>query len=124
MADADLRVESNPDTAYEASDWRLGIVGVVLIGIFVFLVMGPLVLWAAFPGATSGISRRLLVNPPTPRLQLDPAADLARFRADEEKRLNTYYWIDKTKGIVHIPITQAMKEVAQKGLPGFPKAAP
>jgi len=43
------------------------------------------------------------------------------FRADEEKLLNTYYWIDKQKGIVHIPIAEAMKKLASKGAPGFPE---
>jgi hypothetical protein len=124
MAEADLRVEANPDTAFEPSDWPLGIVGLVLVGIVLFLVAGTLVLIAAFPAAVSGVGRNLLAEPPAPRLQLDPAEDLARFRADVERRLNTYYWIDKKNGVVHIPIAQAMKEVAAKGLAGFPKASP
>ncbi|HEY1259003.1 MAG TPA: hypothetical protein VGF34_07110 [Stellaceae bacterium] len=124
MTEAELRVETNPDTAYEPSDWSLPIVGLVLVGIIVFLVAGTLVLIVAFPGAVSGVSRKLTAEPPAPRLQLDPAKDLARFRADEERRLDTYYWIDKKKGIVHIPIAEAMKEVAAKGLAGFPKASP
>jgi hypothetical protein len=36
--------------------------------------------------------------------------------------LNTYYWIDRDKGIVHIPIAEAMKRVATKGIDGFPQA--
>jgi hypothetical protein len=124
MAEAELRVEANRDTAYEPSDWHLGIVGLVLVGIILFLVAGTLVLIAAFPAAVSGVGHNLLAEPPAPRLQVDPAEDLARFRADVEKRLNSYYWIDKKNGIVHIPIAQAMKEIAAKGLAGFPKASP
>ena len=124
MADLQERIEDNPDTAFEASDWPLRIVGIVFLVMLVVLVAAAFVLIGAFPGAVSDVSRRLTVMPPQPRLQIDPAAELARFRAAEEKRLNTYYWIDRKKGIVHIPIAQAMKELAAKGIPGFPKAKP
>lgn len=122
MAELEERIEDNPDTAFEASDWPLRTVGIVLIGILVFLVIGAFVLIGAFPRSASDVSRRLTVPLPAPRLQTDPAEDLARFRAKKEKELNTYYWIDKQKGIVHVPIGQAIKELAAKGIPGFPKA--
>ena len=66
----------------------------------------------------------MTVEPPQPRLQTDPSEDLAQFLADEDKRLNTYYWIDKKKGIVHIPIEQAMQELAEEGIDGFPRGKP
>ena len=70
-------------------------------------------------------SRALTVEPPAPRLQTDPPQDLRAFRADEDKRLNTYYWIDKQKGIVHIPIEQAMQEARRaRASTAFPKAEP
>jgi hypothetical protein len=124
MAELDERIENNPNTAFEASDWPVATVGIIFVGIFAFLAIATLVLIGAFPGAVSGVSRRLTVELPQPRLQTDPAEDLARFRAQEEKRLDSYYWIDKQKGIVHIPIAQAMKELAAKGIPGFPKTPP
>jgi hypothetical protein len=121
MAELGERIENNPDAAYEPSDWPIGTIGLVLLGVLAFLIIAPLVLMAAFPRAVSDVSRALTVKPPPPRLQLDPAEDLAGFRAEEEKRLNTYYWVDKEKGIVHIPIAEAMKEVAEKGIEGFPR---
>jgi hypothetical protein len=124
MAELQERIEDNPHTAFEASDWPLRTVGIVFLAMLIALVIAAFVLVAAFPGAVSDVSRRLTVVPPQPRLQIDPAADLARFRAAEEKRLDTYYWVDKKNGIVHIPIDQAMKELAAKGIPGFPKAKP
>jgi hypothetical protein len=63
----------------------------------------------------------LRISPPGPRLETNPEAELQRFRAEEEKRLNTYGWIDKQKGIVHIPIEEAMKNLARTGAPGFPE---
>ena len=124
MAEIAERAEDNPKTAFEQSDWPLGIVGWVMLGTFVFLVIAPLVLIGAFPRAVSDVSRALTVEPPQPRLQTDPSEDLAKFLADEDKRLNTYYWIDKQNGIVHIPIEQAMHELADKGIDGFPRGKP
>ncbi len=59
---------------------------------------------------------------PQPRLQPDPAADLRRFKAQELERLNTAGWVDQSRGIVHIPIAQAMDEVARDGIAGWPAA--
>jgi hypothetical protein len=124
MAELAERVEDNANTAYEESDWRLGTIGLILLGIFVFLVIAPFVLIAAFPRAVPDVGREMTITPPEPRLQLDPAEDLAQFRADEEERLNSYYWVDKEKGLVHIPISQAMKDVVEKGIDGFPRGQP
>jgi hypothetical protein len=54
---------------------------------------------------------------PEPRLQLSPPADMAAFRAREEAELSTYGWVNKTSGIVRIPIQRAMEILAQRGLP-------
>ena len=121
MAEIAERVEDNPKTAFEKSEWPLGTIGLVLLGTLIFLVIAPLVLIAAFPRAVSDVSRALTVEPPQPRLETDPPEDLARFLVDEDKRLNTYYWIDKKKGIIHIPIEQAMQELAEEGIGGFPR---
>jgi hypothetical protein len=118
MAEFEERIEDNPDTAFEASDWPLRTVGIILVGILAFLTIGTFVLIGAFSRSVSDIGRQLNVRPPAPRLQTDPEEDLAGFRAKKEKELNAYYWIDKQKGIVHIPI----KDLAAKGIPGFPKA--
>jgi hypothetical protein len=121
MAEIAERIEDNPKTAFEKSDWPLGTVGLVLLGTLIFLVIAPFVLIGAFPRAVSDVSRALTVEPPQPRLQTDPSEDLAKFLAAEDKRLNTYYWIDKKKGIIHIPIEQAMQELAEGGIDGFPR---
>ena len=124
MAEIAERFENNPKTAFEKSDWPLGATGLVLLGTLIFLVIAPFVLIGAFPRAISDTGRALTVEPPQPHLQTDPSEDLARFLVDEDKRLNTYYWIDKEKGIVHIPIEQAMQELAEQGIDGFPRARP
>lgn len=55
--------------------------------------------------------------PPRPRLQQDPQQDLARFRIQEDRQLQTYGWIDKPQNIVRIPIDQAMELLLKRGLP-------
>jgi hypothetical protein len=111
-------------TDYERSDWDLGPVAMIYAGVLVLLVICCFVLIAAYPTALPDVARSLRIAPPGPRLQTNPAADLARFRAEEEKRLNGYFWLDRDKGLVHIPIRQAMKNLAANGIPGFPKEQP
>jgi hypothetical protein len=124
MAEIAQRLEDNPQTDYEKSDWPLGAIGLVLLGTFIFLVIAPFVLMGAFPRAVSDASRALTVEPPQPRLQTDPSEDLPQFLAAEDKRLHTYYWSDKKNGVVHIPIEQAMHELVDKGIEGFPRGKP
>lgn len=111
----------NPTTAFEPTDWSLPPVALVYVAIPALLVVSCFVLIAAYPNALPDVDRTLHIAPPGPRLQTDAAADLQQSRADEERRLNTYYWIDREKGIVHIPIDEAMKKLVTTGAPGFPK---
>ena len=56
-------------------------------------------------------------RPVLPRLQVSPPAELEAFRAREDAELDTIGWINQSNRIVHIPITQAMDLLLQKGLP-------
>jgi len=110
-----------PNTAFESSDWPLRPVALIYLAIPALLVISCFALIAAYPNALPDVDRTMRITPPGPRLQTDAEGDLQKFRADEGRRLNTYYWIDKQNGIVHIPIEKAMKELATTGAPGFPK---
>jgi hypothetical protein len=121
VAAADRRHE-RPVTAYERSDWPLGPIAVLYSGIIALLVICCFVLVAAYPTALPDVDRARRIAPPGPRLQTDAGANLQRFRAEERKRLETYYWIDRQKGVVHVPIDQAMKKLAGTGIAGFPQA--
>ena len=46
--------------------------------------------------------------PPAPRLQTLPAQDLAAVRAEEDRTLTSYGWVDEHAGTVRIPIEDAM----------------
>jgi hypothetical protein len=62
------------------------------------------------------ISRSGAALPPRPRLQASPEQDLKTFRASEDWELTHYYWLDKSKGQVAIPIEQAVQTLAQRGI--------
>lgn len=121
------------DIGHEASD--VNIRGVVAFGVGLLLLGGVVyvVVWLflgflttrtnqaaaqlAYPLA-AGQEDRL---PPEPRLQTNPRADLRELRESEDKRLDSYGWVDRNAGIVHIPIDQAMKLTLQQGLPSRPE---
>lgn len=117
---AEIR-EANPKSAYEQEDWPIGWVGLIYLATVLLLVIAPLVLWWIYPRATQDVSRELLAQPPAPALQTNAPQDLANFLRDQERKLNTYYWVDKQKGLVHIPIGEAMKKLAHDGIDGFAK---
>jgi hypothetical protein len=55
--------------------------------------------------------------PPAPRLQTSPSSDLRQFLDAENAKLNSYGWMDKSAGVIRIPIDRAMDLLAQRGLP-------
>src|SRR5579883_1942248 len=104
MAEFDQQAAVNPETAYEPTDWPLRPIAWIVVGCLVLLAIAVGTMIWAYPRSLGDVSRKQAVEPPAPRLQLDPAADLAALRAEKQKKLDSYYWIDKQKGVVHIPI--------------------
>jgi hypothetical protein len=56
-------------------------------------------------------------NPPGPQLQVSPPADWQTFFARQETEANTYGWVNRTAGVVRVPIERAMDLFLQQGLP-------
>jgi len=54
---------------------------------------------------------------PKPSLQIDDVADMNQVRQAANAQLNSYGYVDKKAGIVHIPIDQAMDQLVKQGLP-------
>lgn len=112
-----------PSARHELTD-----VGAPFIWIGVPLVVGTvfalamLAFWI-FPSAMlQPILRPPFPQFPAPRLQSNPSKDMAVFRKQKLQQLNSTGWIDKAHGIVHIPIADAMRKIAQEGIPGWPTA--
>jgi hypothetical protein len=57
---------------------------------------------------------------PKPALQPDDVADMYNMRANEDQILNSYGWVDQKAGVARIPVEDAMKALAQQGLPTRP----
>jgi hypothetical protein len=60
---------------------------------------------------------------PEPRLERSPIPDLQTVRAEEDRMLNSYGWVDPQKNVVRVPIDVAIDLLAKKGLPSRPQGA-
>lgn len=55
---------------------------------------------------------------PAPNLQIDDDhAEMRALYAAQNRKLNSYGWVDRSNGIVRIPIKRAMDLIVQRGLP-------
>lgn len=125
----------NPGVSYETRDVNVFQISAFGIGLLLACIVTVFAMWVMFdflfrredaknannPAAAMMSQRQKL--PPEPRLQAEPKVELKDLRADEDAILNGYGWIDPNKGIVRIPIDQAIDIVAQKGLPSKPSPA-
>ena len=59
-------------------------------------------------------------RPPAPRLQEAPFADIEALRAEQQELMTSYGWIDPEAGVVRIPVDEAMRLIAERGLPARP----
>jgi hypothetical protein len=57
---------------------------------------------------------------PHPQLQTDPPKDLHDYLQAKSQELDSYGWVDRRNGIVHIPIEQAMDLFLTRGAPVRP----
>lgn len=127
--------EVNPGVSHERRDVNVFQISAFGIGLLLSCIVVVFAMWAMFdflfsredaknadnPAASMMNERQKL--PPEPRLQAEPKIELKDLRADEDAILSSYGWVDPNKGIVRIPIDQAIDIVAQKGLPSKPSPA-
>jgi hypothetical protein len=86
-----------------------GVVAAVLV--LVLLVNYGLRAWFSGPGpARPGVEAKA----PEPHLQPRPEADLHALRSQKRRALETYGWVDRRAGVVHIPIERAMALSVQR----------
>jgi hypothetical protein len=118
----------NPAVHHEESDVNIGAVFKIGTGLVVLAAAIHVVVWLVF----MYFDRREATNlraqyplaagqelrlPPAPRLQVTPRQDLRDLRAREDQVLNSYQWVDRSAGVVRIPIAEAMKKTVERGLP-------
>lgn len=56
---------------------------------------------------------------PSPQLIQDETEELRRVNAEQRARLQGYRWVDRDKGLIAIPIGEAMRMIAAKGTNGY-----
>jgi hypothetical protein len=129
----------NVDVAHEASDVNiraiLGFAGIVAV----LTIVCAVVVWVFFDVLESQAAARdpklsPLTIPATqmprstnaspffstatqPQLVTNEPAVLRMLRQSEDKALHEYGWVDEKAGVAHIPIDQAKKLIAERGLP-------
>ena len=72
--------------------------------------------------AAAGLERREPEVPPAPRLQVSGVRHWTDFETAERERLQSYGWMDRATGAVHIPIERAIDLVAERGVAPLPPA--
>ncbi|MGO9258738.1 MAG: hypothetical protein ACLQU1_20820 [Bryobacteraceae bacterium] len=118
------RPEGDQQPGYEVRDVNAWAVGKFAIGLVLLCIFAIVVLLGFFNyletshGPIAGTARDLR---PQPRLESTPVPDLKAMRDAEDKILNSYGWVDQPKGVVRIPIAQAIDLLAQRGLPARPQ---
>jgi hypothetical protein len=117
----------NPHVRHEGSDINFGVVLMFGLGLAGATPLILLMVWLLFGYLTAREGRPVPPEfplaaqqqerlPPEPRLQTNPRQDLDDMRAEEDRALATYGWIDRDAGVVRLPIEEAMKLVVERGL--------
>jgi hypothetical protein len=124
-------LERNPSVAFEPADENVGSVSGFGIGLAMGIVVVAFAMWGlfewfyaredkAYPAVAPVVLSEKPQLPPEPRLQAVPRLDLKALHDGEDEVLNNYAWVDPDHGIARIPIKEAIKIVAAKGLPSKP----
>jgi hypothetical protein len=134
MSDADLEYGPTPDDAeYEHTDIEPGIAGKFALWLAIAMVLSGGIVYGTFwlfEGQTQTLNQEMqrfplaagqVKEPPTPRLQTQPFKDVYQLKQGQRERLTTYGWVDQGAGVVHIPIDEAMRIMAERG--GGPASA-
>ena len=126
----DHPVHTNPDVGFEKEDVNATSLIKFLLWLVAATIAIVFLLWRLYfvfvaqeaarqppPPIMKPTAAQMAPLPPL--LQEHPNGDLAAFRAQEDALLQSYGWVDKELGRVHIPIDEAMRIVAAQGLPSF-----
>jgi hypothetical protein len=125
----------NPAVHHEESDVDIGAIFKIGTGLIILAAAIHVVVWLVFVYFNGREATNLKAQyplaagqelrlPPPPRLQVTPRQDLQDLRAREDQTLNSYQWVDRSAGIVRIPIAEAMKLTVERGLPVRPSPEP
>jgi hypothetical protein len=114
------RTDANTRGTFQAGLWILGIMVVTAALVVPMFRLLARLENASQPPAAEVVKSELSEPVQSfPKLVESEPRVLAAFRAQEDRLLTTYAWVEKDKDKVRIPIEEAMRIVAQRGLPKF-----
>ena len=114
------KTDAKAGATYRAGFYILATMFVTALLVVPFYRLLARVETAAQPPASEVVKSSVSEPAPSfPRLVESEPRVLAGFRAQEDALLTSYGWIEKDKGIARIPISEAIRLVAERGLPKF-----
>jgi hypothetical protein len=113
---------------HETTDVNIGAVGKFGLGLVIVTLLSVVLIVGVFKFFIARDDRQVqTVDPvklfPSPQLLPDEPKTLGEIKAAEAKILNGYGWVDQQKGVVRIPVEQAMDLLVKRGLPVRQQAA-
>jgi hypothetical protein len=97
-------------------DVATGIVIVAVAGFLGFVALSMTGLFFYLRSSVPDAFRKVIEHHfPEPALQKNPQDDLRRFEREQRAALSGYGWVDQSKGLVRIPIEEAMRIIAARG---------
>jgi hypothetical protein len=133
MSQAPGDIHSLPHEVSEDTDDGINLKKIILVGAISLVVfaLSAVVAWWMLREDNAVFAARGVAATPRGlnKLQEVGLVDVAHFdddhrleqwRAAKAKAATSYGWVDRNKGIVHIPIEEAMKEVVRQAQSGAP----
>jgi hypothetical protein len=136
----------NDDVGHEHSDVNTRAILMFAVGIAVVAIVSAAAMWLLFgqfermararDPQMSPVALQPTAMPPTttaspyfgaapqPQLVTNEPAVLRTLRQSEEQQMHQYGWVDQPGGVAHVPIDQAKKLIAERGLPSRAAGAP
>ena len=127
MSEADLEYGPTPEDAeYEHTDVDPGIAGRFALWLAIAMVISGGIVYGTFwlfEGQSITQNEQVQRFPlaegrtkesPLPRLQTQPFKDVHQLKQAQLERLSSYGWVDQGAGVVHLPIEDAMRIVAER----------
>jgi hypothetical protein len=117
--------EHHPETLHEENSIQFApvlifAVVMVIVSIATFLTVKIIertfdTSWSRSEAPVSPLAQAQM--PPAPLLEVSSGQNRLDVRAREQAVINSYRWIDEKGGVVGIPVEEAIKLMAQRGLP-------
>ena len=131
---AEFRLPLHEDVAFEPKDVQTRPIFKFLTGLAIVIVLSYGATWIIYKGLLSYWTNSYeppppsraqlgLIYPPEPRLQGmpghmdDPQQEWRQKLAADKAANEKLAWIDQKDGVAQIPVKEAMKIIAEKGLP-------